>query len=91
MIVANRVSLTLMSEPPGMTIRYDGVEHTTPFTATPIVGSTHTIDAQDSGSGWRFDHWSDNGVQQHSVTVPTNDMSLVATYRIVSWIPLVVR
>ncbi|MGE3272234.1 MAG: PQQ-dependent sugar dehydrogenase [Chloroflexota bacterium] len=72
------VKITVNTTPPGTTVIYDGTSHTSPFTATTLAGSTHTINVSPA-SGYQFVSWSQGGAQQQNVMVGTSDVVYTAT------------
>ena len=74
------VKLTLASSPSGLQLVYGSDTVTTPFQATTIVGSTHTVSAPTPQGANTFSSWSDAGANQHNITVGTTDSTLTATF-----------
>jgi len=74
------VTLTLESEPSGLTLAVNAESSVAPFTRTVIQGSPNTISAESPqsllGETWLFGSWSDGGAASHNVISDTS-----ATYR----------
>jgi glucose/arabinose dehydrogenase len=75
-----KVNLTFAGAPSGMSVTVDGVPSTTPFTVGEIVGFQYAIDAPSPQSGNVFASWSDGGAKAHTVTVPSTNSTLTATF-----------
>ena len=78
------VNLTLASAPAGLQLALDLGSTTTPYTATVIVGSTHSISAPTTqtlgGTSYTFSSWSDGGAATHTITAPATATTFTATY-----------
>ena len=72
--------VTFNTVPAGLQIVYGGQSHTTPFTATSIVGSTQTISAPSPQGSFVFGSWSDGGAQQHNITIGLSNTTLTANF-----------
>src|SRR5215207_8127544 len=80
---ARTTTLTLRSEPSGLTLGLNGVTAGTPFSRTVIVGSKNTLSApspQHLRGKWTWASWSDGGAQTHEVTAPSGGATYTATY-----------
>ena len=77
------VTVTVNSDPAGLTVAVDGADQTTPYTADWTSGSAHTLNApspQTVGQNvYVFSSWSDGLAQNHSVS-PTTDTSYTANF-----------
>ena len=77
------VTVTVNSDPAGLTVAVDGADHTTPHTADWTSGSPHTLNApspQTVGQNvYVFSSWSDGLAQNHSVS-PTTDTTYTASF-----------
>jgi hypothetical protein len=64
-------SITVTTNPPGLSINVDGTPFTAPRTFQWVPGSSHTINAASpQGSGgtrYSFFSWSDGGAQSHTI------------------------
>ncbi len=86
-IYPQKVNLNFNTAPTGLTLYFDGIARTAPFTADTLVGFRHNVEARNqtgSGSTYTFASWSDGGAQQHDVVVPNADQSYTATYTVSS-------
>ena len=86
-IYPRKVNLTFNTAPAGLTLYFDGIAKTTPFTADTLVGFRHNLEARNQsggGSSYTFASWSDGGAQQHDVVVPSADQTYTATYTVSS-------
>jgi glucose/arabinose dehydrogenase len=75
-------TLTMRSEPTGLTLGLNGATAATPFSRTVIVGSRNTLSApspQNLRGRLRWRSWSDGGGQTHDVA-PSADASYTAFY-----------
>jgi hypothetical protein len=77
-------TVTLDSQPRGLTLVAGTTVQATPFPVTLIEGSTMTVSAQSpqmlDGTSYVFTGWSDGGGQSHSVG-PSVPVTLTATYQ----------
>jgi glucose/arabinose dehydrogenase len=77
------VTVTMTSEPSGLSLTLGSGAATTPFTRTVVEGSTSSIGApspQDvDGTPYAFRSWSDGGAAAHAVTA-ADDLTLTATF-----------
>jgi PKD repeat protein len=77
-------NLTFASAPSGLQVAVDGTSQATPFTATAIVGSTHSLSAPATqslgGTSYTFGSWSDGGAATHNITAPATATTYTATY-----------
>jgi glucose/arabinose dehydrogenase len=77
------VSLTLQSNPSGLSLTQNGSSAPTPFTRTVILNSGNTLSAPgsqtQSGTTYDFKSWSDGGAATHSVTA-AGSATYTATY-----------
>ena len=82
---AELVTLSLLTDPPGIQLIVDGQMVNTPYSFQSVVGSVHTISAPSSArvdrSNYTFAGWSDTGAQTHTIMTPASDTSYLATYR----------
>jgi hypothetical protein len=78
-------TLSLRSNPPGMTVSAAGVTDSTPFDVTVIAGSSVSVSATSGqisgGFPYTFSSWSDGGGLSHSVVV-SSSRTLTATYAV---------
>ena len=84
-IYPEKVNLTFNTVPSGLTLYFDGIAKTAPFTADTLVGFKHNVEARNQSSGgslYTFASWSDDGAQQHDVVVPSVDRTYTATYTV---------
>ena len=77
-------TLTLESQPSGLTLAAGATNQAAPFTLTVIEGSTFSVSAPSpqtlDGTNYVFASWSDGGARSHSVVVST-PVTLTATYQ----------
>jgi len=73
-------SVTLLTEPSGLQVVYDGTSGTAPLVRTAIAGSTHTILAPSPQGAATFVSWSDGGAQEHNVSLGVADQTFTATF-----------
>jgi glucose/arabinose dehydrogenase len=81
----NTVTLTLLTQPGGLNLTFDGNTVVTPFMVESVVGTTHTLGAPSSErvnkTNYRFVSWSDGGAQTRTITTPTVDATYTAVYQ----------
>jgi M6 family metalloprotease-like protein len=75
----------IRTDPSGLRIEVDGVEHLSPQTFIWAGGSNHTVSALALQSGavgtrYLFKRWSDEGEQHHDILVDSSDVILTAEY-----------
>ena len=74
----------MRSQPTGLHLLVNGVQGTTPFARTVIVGSQNTIQAvtpqKKGGKSHRFKRWSDGGAAGHTIVAPSVATIYKATY-----------
>ena len=77
-------TVTLGSQPSGLTLTADATTQAAPFTVTVIEGSTLSVNAPSpqtlNSTNYVFGSWSDGGAQSHSTVVST-PLTLTATYQ----------
>lgn len=85
-IITNLTPVTVSSVPPGLSVTVDGTNYTTPTVFSWLPQSTHTVNmaspqiATDGHSRYVFASWSDAGAQSHSIVVPFNAASCIASF-----------
>jgi len=82
-IVAQPAVVTLVTNPPGLSLTVDGVSVTAPVTLSWLPGSAHSIEAAPQESNdmqYGFASWSDGGSQSHTVTAPPFGGTFTATF-----------
>jgi len=81
----NVVTLTVVTQPSGLQLTFDGQPVTTPYSVDSVVGTMHTIGApspQQAGKrSYSFVQWSDGGAQIHNIITPGADSIYTATFR----------
>ena len=81
--VPETVTVTINSNPIGLTVMVDGTDRTTPYTADWTSGSPHTLNVPSpqtvSQSAYVFSSWSDGLARSHSVS-PTTDTTYTANF-----------
>lgn len=83
-------SITIRTDPDGLSFSADGTVYSSPHTFTWLIGSKHTIsiETQQATEGMRyvFAKWSDSGTESHTISVPssatTYTADLTAQYRL---------
>jgi hypothetical protein len=77
-------TVTLGSQPSGLTLTAGVTTQTAPFTVTVIEGSTLSVSAPSpqtlNSTNYGFGSWSDGGARSHSTVVST-PLTLTATYQ----------
>jgi glucose/arabinose dehydrogenase/PKD repeat protein len=85
-IVPQTVNLDISSVPPGAPLTYAGYPQTAaPYVTRAAVGFLTTVSAAErvsvNGRQFVFASWSDGGAISHDITIPAQDVALVARYR----------
>jgi hypothetical protein len=79
------VALTLLTQPGGLNLTFDGNTVATPLMVESVVGTTHTLGAPSSErvnkTNYRFVSWPDGGAQTHTITTPAVDATYTAVYQ----------
>ena len=78
-VFPDKVDMTLVTSPPGLSVNVDGIAHSTPFVYDTLVGYTHTIEAPNQGTN-TFQSWSDGGAQAHQIVVPNTAVAYTANF-----------
>jgi uncharacterized delta-60 repeat protein/uncharacterized repeat protein (TIGR02543 family) len=78
-------SITIDTYPAGIQITTDGSDYTAPQTFEWVQDSEHTIgvaspQSGEGGTQYVYDHWSDGGDQNHTITVPTSNTTYTAYF-----------
>jgi hypothetical protein len=85
--IAPAPSVTITTNPTGLSITVDGVGYTAPQTFPWTAGSNHTIATSTPQAGSRptnryvFNNWSDGGTLSHTVTTPSNAVTYTANFK----------
>jgi sugar lactone lactonase YvrE len=82
-IVAQPAVVTLVTNPPGLSLTVDAIAVTAPVTLSWLPGSSHTIEAapqESNNTQYEFAGWSDGGSQAHTVTAPPFGGTYTATF-----------
>ena len=79
-LTLNMVEYTLETEPSGLSLNWEGVERTTPFTVTTNVNARQQLSALAEQEGLDFVRWSDGGERIHDITIQDMPQTLTATY-----------
>jgi glucose/arabinose dehydrogenase len=82
-LLPKTTTLTLQSQPTGLTLGLNSAAAPAPFSRTAIVGSTNTLSApspQRLRGKWSWTSWSDGGAQTHDVKAPSNAVTYTARY-----------
>jgi glucose/arabinose dehydrogenase len=81
------VSVTLATNPPGLSVDLDGAGRTTPYSFTGVQGITRGLGAPATqvvgGVTYAFVSWSDGGARDHNISTPTTNTTYTATYQVV--------
>ena len=83
-VLPNVVTLTLVTDPAGLSLTLDGQPVATPFSVTSVVGMRRTLGAPSqrvAKSNYSFLSWSDGGAQTHSILTPAVDTTYTAFFR----------
>ena len=75
--------ITLVTQPAGLTVKFDGTVVTTPFTFTGVSGVTRSLEAvsqSKNGSAYSFHSWSDGGAATRTLNTPAVNTTITANY-----------
>lgn len=78
-----RSVITLVTQPAGLTVKFDGTVVTTPFTFTGVSGVVRNLEAVDqskNGSNYTFYSWSDGGAATRTLNTPAVATTITANY-----------
>lgn len=79
------VTMTLASSPSGASLTLDGQPVLSPRTFSSVVGVQRVIGAVSTitvgNKTYDFTGWSDGGAQTHTITTPTANQTITATYK----------
>ena len=79
------VQVTLTSNPVGLGLTLDGQPITAPYTFTGVVGFLRSIGASSpqtlTATSYDFKSWSDRRGQSHTMTTPSSNATITASYR----------
>ena len=91
-ILPQKSTLSLATSPAGLTLNFDDLAHTTPYSTLSVVGFLHKLAAPSpqtlNGVSYEFVSWSDGGAQTHSLAAPAANTTYTATYRAVPTPPV---
>jgi len=78
-------TLTVATNPAGLTVQVDGTPYTAPHTFAWTLGSSHSIavaaiQGESLGRRYAFAAWSDGGARTHTITVPAAAATLTAGF-----------
>ena len=86
-ILPRKTVLTFITSPPGLKITLDGQPLETPASVNAVEGTTRNIAVVSpqilDEVEYSFQSWSNDGDDIQTITVPTDDITLVAQYSIV--------
>jgi hypothetical protein len=77
------VSITIASNPSGLSVTVDGKAATTPASYSWTAGSTHTLAAANqtlSGTIYNFTSWSNGGAATQTITTPSSPTTYTAGF-----------
>ena len=83
-VLPRTTTVTLRTNPAGLSVTLDGQPIATPTTFVGVEGIHRTLGAPTprtiGGVTYVFDHWSDGGAAVHQIATPVNDTTYTATY-----------
>lgn len=86
-IFPDKVDITLLTVPEGLTLLLDGQTITAPHTFTSVVNTTRMLEAPssliDNQTAYTFDHWSTGTTRTLVFDTPPEDITFTATYKVV--------
>ena len=87
-------TITIVTNPPNLTVTVDNVNYTAPQSFQWGAGTSHSIAAPSpqngiTGGQYLFSGWSDGGAVAHSITVPSTPATYSASFSVVNF-PLTV-
>lgn len=80
-----KVTVTLAASPSGASLTLDGQPVIAPYTFTGVVGVLRTVSAVSpitvGNKTYDFTGWSDGGAQTHTITTPSTNQTITASYK----------
>ena len=83
LLLPEKSTITLDSNPQGLTVLLDGVQKTTPFVFDELINFEFELKAENqclNDNTYTFSSWSDGGAQVHQIAVPETNTQYTATY-----------
>jgi glucose/arabinose dehydrogenase len=88
-------SITLNTNPQGLTITLDGQPFTAPLTVTSVEGIVRAIGTTSpqtlNSQTYNFSNWSNGGAQTHSFVTPVNNVSYTANFTVAATLPVITQ
>ena len=83
-------TITVITNPPNLTVTVDNVNYTAPQSFPWGAGTSHSIAAPSpqngiTGGQYLFSGWSDGGAVAHSITVPSTPATYTASFSVVNF------
>ena len=77
-------TVNLATNPPGLQLKLDGSQVTSPYSFNGAKGINRAIEAPSpqilNGNTYVFASWSDNGAQAHTIATPNSGVTYTATF-----------
>lgn len=76
-------TITLNSNPSGLTVLLDGIQRTTPYSFDELINFKFELNGANqclSDHSYTFSSWSDDGEQTHEISVPDINTEYLANY-----------
>ena len=81
-LLPNKVNYTFTSIPPGMTVIYEGIAHSTPFTVQTNAGATQQVSTPQTQNGYNFVRWENNSTSSNrSLLIGSTDTTVTAYFQ----------
>jgi glucose/arabinose dehydrogenase len=84
-IFPRTTTITLVSNPPGMQLEFDGQPGTSPMNIVAVENMQFPIGAPSpqvlNGTTYTFTSWSDGGAMNHDLVIPQNNTTYTATFQ----------
>jgi glucose/arabinose dehydrogenase len=82
-----RSTITVVTEPPGLQLTFDGKLVTSPYSVLSVEHQPRTVGAISpqtaNGVTYAWESWSDGGTAIHSIATPQNDRTYTARFKVI--------
>jgi len=83
-VFPNKASITIVTDPPGLSFELEGQPRQTPYETMSVVGVTRTVAAPSpqtlNGVTYQFSSWSHSAEQENSFSSPAQDTTYTAFF-----------
>ena len=94
-VLPRKSQITVITNPPGLSVAVDGQPQTTPSTLISVVGVKRLLSAPQTqtvnGATYQFVSWSDGGQIAHEISTPLQPSTYIANFRLIGSCATVAR